>query len=387
VRGQEAPRGLAALALPDRDEARDERREDRAAKRGRDEERNGQRQEEGIERVAGAEPRRDDQLLDERDRANDAGGHAGTREHRGETGRGCLHGAAQATIAPMQRIVRLLRAWRSAQHPVRFAISRLLFHSGISPLFKMSRGGIVYRFWPSSMSMTLWADPGYAAEDREIVRTVVRPGDTVVDVGANIGFVALEAAAAAGPGGSVIAYEPHPRVFRFLSGNAALNPFPHLDLRGRAVGERAGSARITDGVADDQNRVSSDGAGVDVPLVTLDDDLPPGPIRLLKIDVEGFEVPVLRGAAGALQRTSWIYVEVAEAHQARFGHAAAELLGLLSASGFELWTRGATGPFVRLQPEPVADGCINVLGFRRTSGRPPLPGATAPLVELARAGS
>jgi FkbM family methyltransferase len=287
----------------------------------------------------------------------------------------------------MERLMRLLRAWRSAKHPLRFAISRLLFHSGISPMFKMTRGGIVYRFWPSSMSMTLWADPGYAADDRHIVRTIVRPGDTVVDVGANIGFVALEAAAATAPAGRVTAYEPHPRIFRFLSGNAALNGWSHLALRDAAVGERAGTARITDGVADDQNRLSSDDAGVEVPVVTLDQDLPPGPIRLLKIDVEGFEVSVLQGGQGALLRTSWIYVEVAQAHQARFGHEAAELLTMLAASGFELWTRGGTGHFSRLRPGSVTDGCINVLGFRRTSGVVPLPGATAPLEELVHAGA
>ncbi len=286
----------------------------------------------------------------------------------------------------MQRLMRLLRAWRSAKYPVRFAISRLLFHSGISPMFSMTRGGIRYRFWPSSMSMTLWADPGYAADDREIVRTVVRPGDTVVDVGANIGFVALEAASAVGPGGRVIAYEPHPRILRFLSGNAALNGWRHLELRGAAVGGRAGTARITDGVADDQNRLSPDDGGVEVPVVTLDDDLPPGPIRLLKIDVEGFEVAVLQGGPGALERTSWIYVEVAEAHQARFGHDAAELLAILAASGFELWTRDADGPFSRLHPGSVTDGCINVLGFRRTTGLVPPPGTTAPLDALLRAG-
>jgi FkbM family methyltransferase len=236
------------------------------------------------------------------------------------------------------------------------------------------------------MSMTLWAEPGYAAEDREIVRAVVRPGDTVVDVGANIGFVALEAASAAAPAGRVIAYEPHPRIFRFLSGNAALNRFTHLELRGKAVGDRAGAARITNDVADDQNRLSNDGGGVEVPLVTLDDDLPPGPIRLLKVDVEGSEVAVLHGGRGALERTSWIYVEVAETHQARFGHDAAELLAILASSGFELWTRSENGTFSRLHSGSVTDGCINVLGFRRTTGPTPPPGTNAPLEALLRAG-
>jgi hypothetical protein len=123
-----------------------------------------------------------------------------------------------------------------------------------------------------------------------------------------------------------------------------------------------------------------------VRIVRLDDDLPPGPIRLMKIDVEGFEVPVLRGGRGALQRTSWIYIEVADGHQARFGHDARELLTILGASGFELWTHDDEGRFTRLD-EGKVDGCINVLGFRRAAGMtlPRNEGVT--LDELLSAGS
>jgi FkbM family methyltransferase len=284
----------------------------------------------------------------------------------------------------MERIRRLLRAWRSSKHPFRFATSRLLFHGGVSARFSMTRGGIRYRFWPSSMSMTLWADPGYAAADREVVRKVVRANDLVVDVGANIGFVALEAAAAA-PQGRVIAYEPHPRTFDFLSSNVALNGFRHIELRRTAAGDREGATRITDYVADDQNRIARETEGIEVRIVRLDDDLPREPIRLLKIDVEGFEVPVLLGGRKALERTSWIYIEVAEAHQARFAHDAGEILTILTASGFELWTRTEESRFTRLVPGRGIGGCINVLGFRRADGGL-AKGDTATLDELVRAG-
>ena len=98
------------------------------------------------------------------------------------------------------RLRRFVGALGEAPHPLRFLVSRALYHSGLAPGFTMTRAGIRYRFWPSSLSMSLWADPAYASWDRDVVRAIVRPGDTVVDVGANVGFVSLEAARAAGAG-------------------------------------------------------------------------------------------------------------------------------------------------------------------------------------------
>src|SRR5262249_18542532 len=152
------------------------------------------------------------------------------------------------------------------------------------------------RFFPTALSCAMWTDPGARRADEAFFRRVLRPGDTVVDVGANVGTLTLTAAALVGPEGRVWAIEPHPRPLRYLCANVALNGFANVRTVHAAAGESDGLLRLTDSRLDDQNRVSADGPGVSVPVRRLDDVVPEGPVRLLKIDVEGFELFVLRGA-------------------------------------------------------------------------------------------
>lgn len=129
--------------------------------------------------------------------------------------------------------------------------------------------------------MTWWADPDHASWDREVVRAVVRTGDFVVDVGANIGFVALESSRAAGPGGRVVADEPHQRIFGYLRENVALNSWARVDVRWAAAGAQSGVVRVTDDTADDQTRVVIEG-GARGPGRALGRDLEAAPVRLLR---------------------------------------------------------------------------------------------------------
>lgn len=285
--------------------------------------------------------------------------------------------------ARMKRVRRLLRNLRDSPHPVRFALSRALFHAGVSRWFVMEREGVRYRFWPSSMSLTLFADPGYGAWDREVVRAVVRPGDAVVDVGANVGFVALEAARAAGGSGYVLAYEPHPRILAYLKGNVALNDARRVEVRGAALGSAPGTLRVSDSGSDDQNRIVTSG-GLEVPVVRLDDEFPDRRLRLLKIDVEGFEMDVLGGAGDVLRRTAWVYIEVAPEQQARYGRGAEEILSHLERNGFESWTRDRDDAFRRVAAEAPPEGCVNVLAFRRARGSVPAVGERTGLAALVR---
>ena len=152
--------------------------------------------------------------------------------------------------------------------------------------------------------------------EAKLLRQFCRPGGVAVDVGANIGSRTLVMAKAVGPAGFVVAYEPQRVVFQTLCANLALNSIFNVDARCAAVGAVAGWVRIPEpdytkpgnfgGVA------VAESAGRRVPLVRLDDDLAPDLTRLdfLKVDVEGFELDVLRGADGLIRRFGpLIYVE------------------------------------------------------------------------------
>jgi FkbM family methyltransferase len=151
-----------------------------------------------------------------------------------------------------------------------------------------------------------------AYERREIryLHRTLRPGDLVVDVGANVGVLAIEAARAVGPSGRVIAIEPVPRNVEILRANVASNPDTVIDVVDAAVGSADGTLGL--GIDQMQRSIRNEGAytalggtAVDievvVPMRTLDDVIDElvgteRQIRLLKIDVEGMEASVLEGA-------------------------------------------------------------------------------------------
>jgi FkbM family methyltransferase len=156
-------------------------------------------------------------------------------------------------------------------------------------------------------------------EDAEIeaqmLRQLCSPGGIVVEVGANIGTRTMVLARRVGPAGFVFAYEPQRIVFQTLCANLALNSIINVDARCAAVGSEKGCARIPNvdytkfgnfgGIA-----VCTHNEGHSVPQVRLDEDLDIGQLNLLKIDVEGMELEVLRGADELIRRLRpAIYIE------------------------------------------------------------------------------
>lgn len=147
------------------------------------------------------------------------------------------------------------------------------------------------------------------------------PGSVIIDVGANIGNHTIAWASAGGC--SVVAYEPNPRLAELIRQSAALN---HVQDRVRvmqtAVGESESVSRLVVSdpsnlgggrLVDVQEPASSEreedvSEGYEVQVAPLDP--PGGPIGVIKIDVEGFEVAVLRGAAGLIaEHHPLLYVE------------------------------------------------------------------------------
>lgn len=140
-------------------------------------------------------------------------------------------------------------------------------------------------------------------DDMMFTLRYLRPGDTFIDVGANIGFYSL-LASSVNAGAPVVAFEPHPVACSRLRENAGINSFGNIRVREAAAGSAAGSAMLTSDLGE-RNRIRAEAGANDrsvhVPVVTLDGELAelgidPLSVALVKIDTEGFEANVLAGA-------------------------------------------------------------------------------------------
>lgn len=167
------------------------------------------------------------------------------------------------------------------------------------------------------------AEPGTV----EWMRGWLRPGDTYVDVGADIGSLISIAAEAVGPTGTIVAFEPHPRRYKLLKAavHDASRPLPRIIAYPAAVGEGRGTAPIYDR--------ESFTVTAEVPLVPLDAVIADQPIRLLKIDAEAFEEEALRGGRRALDRCDAVLIKFNSTVFARFGSSTENASELLEAHG------------------------------------------------------
>jgi FkbM family methyltransferase len=153
----------------------------------------------------------------------------------------------------------------------------------------------------------------------------------VLDIGANIGNHSLFFAAHCM---RVVAYEPNPRTFKVLSLNSelALN----IDCRNKALSDASGRARLSQ---DPENIGASSLAGTApreggllVDISALDDELDLGPVRLIKMDIEGHELKALKGAKGLIARTRPIILF--EQHPRDFVDGRSEVIELLQSMGY-----------------------------------------------------
>ena len=131
------------------------------------------------------------------------------------------------------------------------------------------------------------------------------PGMTVVDVGANVGYFALLASGLVGPTGRVLALEPNSENCRLLVSSLRLHDVENVDLLPVAADEATGWAYYSTHVGSNGGLVERadllSHPGVVVPTFALD-DLVPGEVGLLKMDVEGAEGRVVRGASRVIER-------------------------------------------------------------------------------------
>jgi len=189
----------------------------------------------------------------------------------------------------------------------------------------------------------------YEPHEVEVLERFLKPGDVFIDVGANIGYLTAVGASRVGPTGQVHSFEPVPDYFARLDALRAANPSYSIAVHHVALGESEGTAEIA------QAAETNIGWNTMVPgllsgaaararhrvrVRRLDGYLAERGITkvaLIKIDTEGFELPVLRGASGFLDATRPrppILCEVAPGAYPLLGARVADLFDYLARYGY-----------------------------------------------------
>jgi FkbM family methyltransferase len=197
-----------------------------------------------------------------------------------------------------------------------------------------------------------------------IVRKIVRPGDVVLDIGANIGLVTLQMASIVGAEGHVFAFEPIKRLSALMSRSAAENHFENVTVHNVALSDLTGSGSMK--VADSSLGCSTlsfniEGEPCDIKML---DEIDFGPHfrrpRLLKIDVEGHESKVFAGGRTFLEKYSPDYILFeSHAERGRFWDRPEVRLLLEYGYGFAAILRSA---FARPVLREVVPGDSNLVG-------------------------
>jgi FkbM family methyltransferase len=188
----------------------------------------------------------------------------------------------------------------------------------------------------------------YEPQETQLAMRLLRPGMTVVDVGANWGYFTLLCAHLVGASGRVIALEPHPRLSSMLAENASANSLRQVEVLKLAAGADAGARAFVDFDAAAGNfglsRAAHSAEAADflcesVAVDALLDARSCERVDLIKIDIEGGEADAIRGMTAGLARHRYRFV-LLECHPAELkglGATVAQCLEPFRRAGYQGW--------------------------------------------------
>lgn len=205
---------------------------------------------------------------------------------------------------------------------------------------------------------------GGAGGEQRVLDAMVsflHPGDVVYDVGGNVGLFSAVLAKTIGPGGVLVAFEPQAVNFKHLQENLKLNGLNNYHCYRKALGDRSGQATLfASQVIGNSSLVQHgqpNGEGETVEVVNGDEFVQKESVplpRVVKIDVEGFELAVLKGLRATLTQPACKMV-CCEVHPSLLppGVAPASIESLLKEIGF-----------TRIDSFPRWDGTFHLTAYK-----------------------
>lgn len=189
-------------------------------------------------------------------------------------------------------------------------------------------------------------------EHKVMLERVLKPGMSVLDIGANIGYYALMELGMIGSNGRLIAIEPSPSNVELLKRNLALNGYDGVEAHNAAISDSSGTRQFFLSEMSNLNTFHDTGTGslhlsgktVEVRTATVPEIAAGRPIDLIRMDVEGHEVEVINGLLPAVERGEMAPMIIFETHLSRYGadHDLEAPLRRLFAQGYKVKLAGSS---------------------------------------------
>lgn len=195
----------------------------------------------------------------------------------------------------------------------------------------------------------------HEAATTKLFRSVVKKGDTVVDLGANIGYFSLLAASIVGKNGKVYSFEPEPKNFSYLKKNIEINGYTQIQANQKAVSDKKGKVKLyiceyetghhtinqSEGIKAYRRDVSVNEENfVEVETIPLDDFFKgkEDSIGVIKMDVEGAEFLALLGMDNILRKNQKVkmFLEFFPLLISNMGNSPKEFIDKILGYGFSI---------------------------------------------------
>lgn len=179
----------------------------------------------------------------------------------------------------------------------------------------------------------------YELEVLSVLNLLLRSGDSFVDIGANLGMITLHARSLVGESGKIDAFEPNTECVNAIKDLMAMNGIGNVTIHPCAVAETAGALNLSFTSDHSGTATLTDVGDAAVRVLKVDvrvgDDCITTAPRAIKIDVEGFELHVLKGLRRTLtEHKPFLVTELVEGHLARAGNSTLEVKTFLSNLGY-----------------------------------------------------